>query len=220
MKIGVVIPARNEAATLSDLLSTLTPFREADDPIVVVDDGSTDGTGAAARQAGVEVLAADAKGRGWAVARGVENVSAGVDAVLVLHADMRVPADARTSLVSALRENPDAVGGALGHRIDDPRFRFRAVEWGNRFRARRLRLPYGDQAQFFRPDALRAEGGFPRQETLEDLELALRLRRAGPTVYLDCPVTIPTRHWARGVVRATVRNGLTLLRYLFFAPSG
>lgn len=213
MKIGVVIPARNEAATLPALLSTLGAFRDADDPIVVVDDGSEDRTAEVARGRGATVLRADSAGRGHAVRRGVESLAGRVDAILILHADMRVPPGAREAVGRTLASRPDLVGGSLGHRIDDPRFRFRVVEWGNRFRARRLRLPYGDQAQFFRAAVLDRAGGFPRQGRLEDLELALRLRRAGPTVALDRPVLIPPRHWALGVVRTTVRNWWTVVRY-------
>ncbi len=42
MMVGVVIPARNEAEHLTEVLSTIPDFV---DKVVVVDDGSTDGTG-------------------------------------------------------------------------------------------------------------------------------------------------------------------------------
>ena len=41
-KVGVVIPARNEAEHISAVLNTIPKFV---DRVVVVDDGSSDGTG-------------------------------------------------------------------------------------------------------------------------------------------------------------------------------
>ncbi len=209
MTLGVVVPVRDEAERLPGFLASAAPFLAAGDPLVVVDDGSLDRSADIAEAAGAEVLRGPRRGRGGAVARGVEALEGRVEAILIAHADMVLPGDARSAIVSTLSDSR-VVGGALGHRIDDSRAVFRLVEWGNRFRAQRLRLPYGDQAQFFRVGAI---GGFPRLTRLEDLELALRLRRAGRVVYLDRPVRISSRHWRRGVVRTTVRNVSTVLRY-------
>lgn len=206
MIVGVVVPVRDEPALLATLLSTLGPFRDAGDPIVVVDDGSEDADAIADGASGAETIRQEREGRGIAIARGVESLRSRADAILILHADMRVPPAARAGIVAALSAHPHVPGGALGHRIDDPRRIFRWVERGNRFRADRLRLPYGDQGQFFRVEALDRCGGFPAQPRLEDLEMSLRLRRQSPLVYLDLPVTIPSRHWRRGVVLTTLRN--------------
>lgn len=51
--LTVVIPALNERATIGDVVRQAL---EAADRVLVVDDGSTDGTGEAARAAGAEVL--------------------------------------------------------------------------------------------------------------------------------------------------------------------
>jgi glycosyltransferase involved in cell wall biosynthesis len=55
----VVIPARNEAARIARAVGSLP-----DDTVIVVDDGSDDGTAEAARNAGAGVLPAPALGRG------------------------------------------------------------------------------------------------------------------------------------------------------------
>lgn len=220
MRVGVVVPVRDEPALLATLLSTLGPFREADDPIVVVDDGSEDADAIAVRAAEAGTIRQERAGRGIAIARGVESLRSRADAILILHADMHVPAAARAGIVAALSGHTHVPGGALGHRIDDPRGIFRWVERGNRFRAERLHLPYGDQGQFFRLEALDGCGGFPAQPRLEDLELSLRLRRRGPLVYLDLPVTIPSRHWRGGVVLTTLRNWGIAARYRLFHGRG
>ena len=209
MRLGVVVPVRDEAESLPGLLASVAPFLAAGDPVVVVDDGSLDRSAEIAASLGAEVIGAPRRGRGLAVAGGVEALEGRVDAILIAHADMVLPEDARGAIAASLSD-ARVVGGALGHRIDDARPIFRLVERGNRFRAARLGLPYGDQAQFFR---LRSLGEFPRMARLEDLELALRLRRAGRVVYLDRPVRIPSRHWRQGVVRTMLRNVWTVLRY-------
>ncbi len=209
MTLGVVVPVRDEEERLPGLLASLAPFLAAGDRLVVVDDGSVDRSAEIAAGAGAVVIGGPRTGRGLAVARGVKALERQVAAILIAHADMVLPETARSAIVASLSD-PRVAGGALGHRIDDPRLVFRLVEWGNRFRAERLRLPYGDQAQFFRVGAV---DRFPLLERLEDLELALRLRRAGRVVYLDRPVQIPSRHWRQGLARTTLRNFWSALRY-------
>ena len=211
--IGVVVPARDEAESLGACLASLKPFLEAGDPVVVVDACSRDDTPGIAARAGATVLRSPEDARGLAVALGYESVAPEVGAVVVVHADMVVPAVARECILDSLDGDPGVVGGALGHRILDSRRRFRWIEAGNRFRARHWQLPYGDQAQFVRTDAVARTGGFPVQPVMEDLEVSLRLRTVGRWVYLDCPVAIPGRHWREGVVRTTVRNWSRALLY-------
>jgi glycosyltransferase involved in cell wall biosynthesis len=212
-RIAVVIPARNEAAVIGRCLRSLEPFRAAGDRIVVVDAGSTDATAARAAEHGAIVVRGPRE-RGLAIAAGYAAECDRARVLLIAHADMRFAPESRRRLLDGLAADAAAVGGALGHVIDDARRRFRLLERGNRFRAAVLQLPYGDQAMFVRTAAVRAAGGFPRLAALEDLELALRLRRIGRWLMIDCPVTIDARHWRRGVVRTTVQNWLVALRHV------
>ena len=65
MMVGVVIPARNEAEHLTGVLSTIPDFV---DKVVVVDDGSTDGTGKLA--VNVELVTLTGEGVGAAIDAG------------------------------------------------------------------------------------------------------------------------------------------------------
>jgi mycofactocin glycosyltransferase len=72
---SVVIPARNAAATIGDVLAALAAQSPAPAEVVVVDDGSSDATAAIAREAGARVvatgggrLAGGARNAGWDVA--------------------------------------------------------------------------------------------------------------------------------------------------------
>jgi glycosyltransferase involved in cell wall biosynthesis len=214
VRLGVVVPARNEAAGIGACLDSLREFAAAGDPVLVVDNGSTDDTAEVARGRGIEVVFEPRRGRGHALATGYRAARDRSDWILFVHADMVLPPGTRAEMMRALDAHPSAVGGALGHRIEDPRLRFRLVEAGNRFRARRLKLSYGDQAQFWRVFAIEARGGFPEVERMEDLVLSARLKRAGEILFLDLPVAIPARHWHRGVVSTTARNWWTTVRYL------
>ncbi len=206
LRIGVVIPAWNEAGNIAPCLASLTTFRDCGDQIVVIDAASTDATATLAQRAGARVIRRSERQRGYAVAAGYEAVCDAVDVVLIAHADMRFSSDARAAIVQTLSANPHAVGGVLGHAIDDPRFKFRLIERGNRLRANQWQLPYGDQAMFVRTDVVARAGGFPNQPCMEDLELALRCRRHGRWLFVDCPVTTDHRHWRCGVVRTTLGN--------------
>jgi len=64
MKILLIIPALNEEEPLPDVLASVPP--EAVDEIIVVDNGSTDGTAAVARRAGARVVTEPRKGYGAA----------------------------------------------------------------------------------------------------------------------------------------------------------
>ena len=69
MKVGVVIPARNEAEHLPRVLATIPKFV---DKVVVVDDGSTDGTGNLAQ--GAELVRLEGLGVGAAIDAGHQHL--------------------------------------------------------------------------------------------------------------------------------------------------
>ncbi len=71
-RVAVVIPARNEAATVGEIVAEVRT-RHPDFDIIVVDDASGDATGAIARKAGAEVLRTPVRlGYGGAVQTGLK----------------------------------------------------------------------------------------------------------------------------------------------------
>ena len=62
---AVVVPARNEEATLPQLLASLAAQQPAPAEVVVVDDASTDATASVARRAGARLVACDPLPAGW-----------------------------------------------------------------------------------------------------------------------------------------------------------
>ena len=65
VRISVIIPARNERHRITPLLASLATQDYPDVEILVVDDGSTDGTGEHARGWGAEILHVSAPPSGW-----------------------------------------------------------------------------------------------------------------------------------------------------------
>ena len=154
MKIAVVLPALNEAAHLQRTCSSLVAQTRTLDRLVIVDGGSRDGTVEIARQFANDLLVVPGRGRGGQIAAGV---AVGTDdVVLVAHADMVFPPTALETIQRFLMRHPASPGGCLGHRFDNPRRVYRAIEWWDHRRALRGHS-FGDQAQFFRREYIFTE---------------------------------------------------------------
>jgi glycosyltransferase involved in cell wall biosynthesis len=108
LRTSVVIPARNEEHRVGGVVTGLLAgnlWRE----ILVIDDGSTDETGARASAAGARVIRHPyAKGNGAAVKSGIRH--AGGDFILIIDADGQHRAEDAARLVSRLDEFELVVG--------------------------------------------------------------------------------------------------------------
>jgi rSAM/selenodomain-associated transferase 1 len=85
MRVAVIIPCRNEAAALRHVLAAIP--RHLVHEIIVVDNGSTDGSGEIARAAGARVVAEPTPGYGRACLAGLAAMSPSVDTVAFLDGD-------------------------------------------------------------------------------------------------------------------------------------
>ena len=104
MRIGIVIPANNEAATIEFVLNEIAgSVGNLVEKVVVVDDGSTDETGALAKKKGAEVLSAPFNMGAWlATQTGMRRLlSLGFDCVISFDADGQHVADSIKSLILA-----------------------------------------------------------------------------------------------------------------------
>lgn len=215
-KTGIVIPAHNEEELIDGCLQCLSDFQIKEDVIVVVDANSQDQTAAVAQSFGVHVIQSQSTERGFAIAEGikcVQNTHPDCEYVIIAHADMFFPVHSCAVFNDALKIYPNAVWGSFGNRIIPSSMGYNIIAFGNNIRARFFRFPYGDQAQFFRMDLLK-EIGFPYQDSLEDLEMCMRLKQERRYLYLNHPVQILDRHWKElGIIRTTLRNWKTVWQY-------
>lgn len=85
MPVAVIIPARNEAGCIGAVLQRIPQgFAQQ---VVVVDNGSTDGTAAVANHAGAEVFSEPRRGYGQACLTGLAHLRDDIDTVGFLDAD-------------------------------------------------------------------------------------------------------------------------------------
>ncbi len=143
--VSVVIPAFNEAAHVADEIRAVQEVMRETDwefEIIVVDDGSSDGTAAAAAATGVKVIRHRRnRGYGAAIKRGVEN--ARYDWILITDADGTYPSEAIPRLLQAGSGNDMVVGARRGENVEVPFLR-RPAKWFLRLLASYLagrRLP-------------------------------------------------------------------------------
>jgi glycosyltransferase involved in cell wall biosynthesis len=117
--ISFIIPAHNEVALIARTISALHSSAQAAGEsyeVITVDDGSTDSTGALAREHGARVVAVNL--RRIAAARNAGVREAAGELLFFVDADTVVPARALRAAVRSLREG--AVGGGTAVRFDGP----------------------------------------------------------------------------------------------------
>ena len=216
--LSVIIPTLNEAARLPDRLRELLS-QPAVAEVIVADGGSTDGTvELAGAFPGVRLLRS-APGRARQLNHGA--VAARADAMLFLHADARLPADALVDATKAL-ESPDCVGGAfhVRHFSDGGRWRLGPILRFADRRSKRHPHPYGDQAIFVRRSIFEELGGFPDIALMEDLALSQRLAARGRLARCPRAVAVSGRRFeTRPVYYMLVMHTFPLLWRLGVSPN-
>ncbi|MEA1081414.1 glycosyltransferase family 2 protein [Marinobacter qingdaonensis] len=109
-KVTVVIPAKNEAQSIGELVGQIRAGRWVDE-IIVVDDGSTDGTGEIAEAKGARVLSHPySKGNGAAIKTGARHAIG--DVLVFMDADGQHKPSEIPRLLSRLSDGYDMVVGS------------------------------------------------------------------------------------------------------------
>ncbi len=206
MILSVVIPTYNKKEMLARTLSALAQQRVACDwEIVVVDDGSTDGTdellAARSGEEGSRLrVAKPGRNLGRAGARNLGIQSARGRWVLFLDDDIVVPADLLSAHLALLQENPGC--GTIGcvrtapELIDAPHFSYLdsrgvAKQTGGLVPARY----FVTQNAAVPREALLAVGGFSTEYSaygMEDMEVAFRLEDQLGLCFLALRQPVPT----------------------------
>ncbi|GMR12481.1 MAG: hypothetical protein BMS9Abin29_0670 [Gemmatimonadota bacterium] len=209
--LGVIIPTLNEAEHLPNLLHDLTrmPVRHR---VIVVDGGSSDGTTSVAAASGAEVVSGP-PGRARQLNVGAR-VATGINTLLFLHADCRLPVETRETIASEVEQGVTSPA-VFRFRIEGDAWFWRFLEFGQRIRETATGLAYGDQGLLISGEDFQAAGGFPELPIMEDVAMLVALRRSGLVRRLSTEVvTSPRRYQEEGRWRAWIRNTVLLARYL------
>jgi glycosyltransferase involved in cell wall biosynthesis len=215
-----VVPARDEAPRIAAVVAGL---RRSGLPVLVIDDGSADGTGDRARAAGAAVVRTGGLGKGGAILAGCRAaVAAGAVRIILLDGDgQHDPAEA-WRLAAAARTGADLVIGVRSRDRGRQPFHRR---WANRMGSLIVTVAAGrrtwDSQSGYRcadPRRILALGLRSRRYDLET-EWCIRAGRRGwrlrevpvRTIYGDKPSgmhpLIDTGRFLRAILRGWARGG-------------
>ena len=211
MKVSVVIPALDEEEPIGDVVRAVP--RGIASEVIVVDNGSTDGTAGAARAAGARVVSEPRRGYGRACRAGVEAVAGDAEIVVFLDGDGSDCPELMGRLVDPIAEGryDFVIGSRTRGRREEGSMNFQQVFAGRLagWTLRALyRVSYTDMCPFraIRRDAL--ERLNMREETYGwNLEMQMRAARAGLRI-LEVPVDHRRRAGGESKVSGTLRGTL------------
>lgn len=203
MRLAIIIPVLNEAATIEAALRRLLPLRERGAYVIVVDGGSHDGTLVRAAPWADRVIGS-ARGRSLQMNAGArDELAQNVDVLLFLHADTVLPPEADRAIFRAVSNLPRC-WGRFDVTIDgsDPWLPWiaRLMNW----RSRASGICTGDQAIFVTRGAFTALDGFAPIPLMEDIEFSRRAGTITPPIALAQRVTTSGRRWERNGVWRTI----------------
>lgn len=209
MRVSVLIPSLNEEALVARAVGSAFAAGAAE--VIVCDGGSSDGTAAVAAAAGALVMNGETM-RARQLNAGARSATG--DALLFLHADSVLPDGAADAVRRALGGGARFGGFRLA--FSEPDRSLRIAEAMINLRTSITRCPWGDQAQFLRRDDFLEGGGFREIPIMEDYELAVRMKRRGPTAVV--PLTVRTsgrRFLEKGLLRTAAVNWRIVAAYRF-----
>ncbi len=199
MLLSIVVPVRNGGQAFTACLSALGQARAAcrdlaETELIVVDDGSADGSPAAARAAGAQVLAMPAPGgHGPAAARNVGARAARGDFIFFVDADVAVHADALRRALQAFQADP-TLEACFGSYDDQPAAANFLSQYKNLLHHYVHQHAHSQASTFWtgcgamRTSTFLTLGGFDeqtyRRPSIEDIDLGYRLRRRGGEIRL------------------------------------
>jgi hypothetical protein len=200
VRIGVVVPAYNAARWIGDAIGSVIAQTHRDWALVVVDDGSTDGTGEfVARFADPRIRLIRQANAGVSAARntGVRTVAGGCAALLFLDADDWLSPDALARLAGALDTAPTAVAASGPYAFAGSRRLWRPAS-GYVLRRLLVQNLFANGGHVLvRTEAVRAAGGFhPDISYGEDWEYWVRIALQGCFIAAEgrTPVLFVRRH--------------------------
>ena len=204
--LSVLIPILNEEQNLNKLLPQLRSQMTEGDEIIIVDGGSTDGSIKVANSFNVQVVKS-CKGRGYQITKGMRFGSNPI--VLILHADQQLEKNV-LNRVRQTMNNEQINGGCVGSIFESLDRGQWIIHVLNIFRARIMKISFGDQGQFFRRSIWEREKWCLDMPLMEDVELSLLLNNlSGEVCYLGGGLISSVRRWKK---KNRLLNAIEIIR--------
>lgn len=214
-RISVIIPVYHEDETLLHTLSHLKATAQKQTYEIIVVDTQEKTTVERLAVKNVRIVLAP-KGRASQMNEGARNARG--DILLFVHADTLLPDHWDRAIEEAL-QNHNAGAFRLG--INDTHIAFAFIERMANLRTHLTKIPYGDQAHFFKTSVFNAQGGYAKIALMEDVEMMKRLKKQGEKIALLKPkVLTSSRRWRKeGIFYTTLRNrALSFLYWIGVEP--
>lgn len=191
-QLTVIIPAYDEAESVADTVRSVLAQTTPPARVVVVDDCSTDGTGAAARAAGAEVVRPTANTGSKAGAQNLALEIVDTPYCMAIDADTTLAPDAVERLMEVLGTDADvaaACGFVVPRHVSSVWERGRYVEYLLSFTFYKPTQDYYGKPLIssgcfsaYRTDRLRQAGGWSERTRAEDMDLTWSFYEAGHKV--------------------------------------
>jgi len=209
--VSLIVPVHNGEAQLAACLECLRRLDPPPQECILVDDGSCDASAHLARAAGFRVLSTGAR-RGPAFARNLGARQARGDLLVFVDADVLVPPDLVARVLETFRREP-GLDALIGSYDDDPAQPGFFSQFRNLMHCYVHQTGREEASTFWsgcgaiRRELFLQHGGFCTayaRPSIEDIELGLRLRRAGARIRLRKDLRV--KHLKRWTFREMLRT--------------
>lgn len=201
MKISCIIPTRDRREMVVNAIESVLTQTETVHEIIVVDDGSLDGTGTAIRERFQSVKVITTNGIGPGPARNAGVSAAGGDVVMFLDSDDRWLPDHAASLMAVMKMGHHVAYGVTRNidRISQPNAEFLIPDdgvgvHGQCFKALTKWCFMVPSSVCMTKDAFQKAGGFDDWQPGEDWAFFLRLSAQFPFGFTDKIITLRILH--------------------------
>jgi uncharacterized protein len=215
-RISVIIPVYHEDVTLLHTLSHLKAMAHAQNYEIIVVDTHERTTVERLHVSAVRVAFSN-KGRSTQMNEGARKARG--ELLLFLHADTLLPYRWDQKIENALHVKK---AGAFSLGINSSHLGLFCIETLANLRTHMTKIPYGDQAHFFKASFFRNLGGYAQIALMEDVEIMKRLKKRGHTITLlkSKVLTSPRRWHKEGIFCVTLRNRvLSFLYWVGVSPT-